>query len=62
MNRILNKLTDHFENNERLACITAGLFALGILVFIINNTMLFFVDEGAYFWPRLCMKGVTDIC
>lgn len=62
MNRILNKLTDHFENNRRLACITAGLFALGILVFIINNTMLFFVDEGAYFWPRLCMKGVTDIC
>jgi len=48
MNRILNKLTDHFENNRRLACITAGLFALGILVFIINNTMLFFVDEGAY--------------
>ena len=62
MNRILNKLTEHYGNNIKLARITAGLFALGILVFIINNTMLFFVDEKAYFWPRLCMKGVTDIC
>ena len=55
-------LTNHFEDNRTLACITAGLFALGILVFIINNTVLFFVDEKAYFLPRLCMKGVTDIC
>ena len=62
MNKILNKLTDHFEDNRKLACITAGLFALGIIVFIINNTVLFFVDEEAYFWPRLCMKGVTDLC
>ena len=61
MNKILNKLTGHFEDKRKLACITAGLFALGILVFIINNTVLFFVDEEAYFWPRLCMKGVTDI-
>ena len=62
MNRILNKLTDHFEDDRKLACITAGLFALGIIVFIINNTVLFFVNVEAYFWPRLCMKGVTDIC
>lgn len=61
MNKILNKLTHHFEDNRKLACIVSALFALGIIVFIINNTVLFFVDEKAYFWPRLCMKGVTDI-
>ena len=41
MKKILNKLTNHFEDNRTLACITAGLFALGILIFIINNTVLF---------------------
>ena len=49
------------KTTGKLACITLGLFALGILVFIINNTVLFFVNEEAYFWPRLCMKGVTDL-
>ena len=65
MSRIQRKietLTKHFEGDRRLALIALGLFAFGILVFIINNTVLFFVDEEAYFWPRLCMKGVTDIC
>lgn len=61
MNKILDKLTHHFDDNRKLAIIATGLFALGIIVFIINNTVLFFVDEKAYFWPRLCMKGVTDI-
>ena len=61
MNKILDKLTEHFEGSRKLACVAAGLLALGILVFIINNTVLFFVNEEAYFWPRLCMKGVTDI-
>lgn len=62
MNKILDKLTDHFDGDRKLACIVAGLFAFGILVFIVNNTVLFFVDETKYFWPRLCMKGVTDLC
>lgn len=62
MKKILDKLTEHFEDNRMLACVTAGLFAMGILIFIINNTVLFFVNEEAYFWPRLCMKGVTDLC
>ena len=61
MNKILDKLTHHFEDNRKLAYIAAGLFSLGIIVFVINNTVMFFVEKEAYLWPRICMKSVTDI-
>ncbi|MBQ1406955.1 MAG: hypothetical protein IIY88_02360 [Eubacterium sp.] len=62
MDKIIDKLTDHFAGSRTKARVAFFLFAFGILVFVLNNTILFFVDEQAYFWPRLCMKGITDIC
>ena len=60
-NRIAKILIKHFEGNKRLAGIAFALFVAGWVVFVTNNTVLFFVDEEAYFWPRLCMKAVTDL-
>lgn len=54
------KLVDHFNGDKGLALITIGLLVFGMLIFLINNTVLFFVNEGRYFWPRLCLKGMTD--
>lgn len=62
MEKILKKFTDHFEGSRKMAILVLLLFAAGILIFIVNNTVLFFVDEKEYFWPRLCMKGLTDLC
>ena len=55
-------LTEHFDRDESKARLALSLFMIGIIIFIINNTVLFFVDEEAYFWPRLCMKIMTDLC
>jgi len=60
--KILGKYTDHFEGNRAKALLALFLLASGILIFLINNTVLFFVDETRYFWPRLAMKCVTDMC
>jgi hypothetical protein len=62
MNKILTKMQDHFEGDSAKAFLAFGLLAAGILVFIINNTMAFFVGANAYFWPRTIMKALTDIC
>ena len=55
-------MQDHFEGDSGKAYLALGLLATGILIFIINNTAAFFVDESAFFWPRTIMKAVTDTC
>ena len=62
MNRIYKKYLNHFEGNRSMTNLALGLLTLGIMIFIANNTILFFVNEKEYFWPRLCMKALTDIC
>lgn len=62
MNKLLTKMRDHFEGDSIRAYLALGLLATGILIFIINNTAAFFVDESAFFWPRTIMKAVTDTC
>lgn len=62
MAKALDHLTAHFEGSKRMAWLAITLFAIGIIIFIVNNTVLFFVNEEAYFWPRLGMKTMTDLC
>ena len=53
---------EHFGGDRAKARLAFFLLAAGIIIFIANNTILFFVDDDSYFWPRLCMKGLTDLC
>ena len=49
-----------FDHTLRPSAAALALLALGILVFAANNTLRFFMDADAYFWPGLIMKGITD--
>lgn len=61
MNTITERLKTHFAGRKSIMYWAMGLFVSGIAVFVFNNTLLFFMDEQDYFWPRLCMKGLTDM-
>ena len=55
-------LNEHFGGDVTKARLAFCLLAAGIVIFIINNTIRFFMDNDEYFWPGLCMKGLTDLC
>lgn len=56
-----NQLLAHFGNDRRKASLALALLWAGIAVFVINNTVLFFVkDESAYFYPRFFMRLITS--
>jgi len=57
----IRKLVNHFNGNRRKAGAVFALLAIGIAVFVFNNTYLFFVkDESTYFYPRLIMRFIVS--
>lgn len=55
-------IKEHFHGDVRLANLAFLLFLMGIAIFAVNNTVLFFIkDEAAYFIPRLCMRFLTSV-
>ena len=59
--KITDQLTDHFGGNRFLAYVSAGLFAIGALLFIANITILLVSPEGAMRTLRTFLKGGTDL-
>lgn len=56
-----NNLERFFHNDKRLSGIVFALFLFGILVFVINNSVLFIVvDRNVYRIPRLIMRFITS--
>ena len=59
---MIEKLEHFFNNDKRLARTVFALFLFGILVFVINNSVLFIVmDRNVYRIPRLIMRFITSV-
>ena len=55
------KLEHFFDNDKKTARMVFALFLFGILVFVINNSVLFIVvDRNVYRIPRLIMRFITS--
>ena len=59
--KINNKLIDHFDGNRSAAHVSACLFAIGALLFIINSIILLSSPERAFRTLRIFLKAGTDI-
>ena len=59
--KFTDKLTDHFDGNRSAAYLSAGLFAIGVLLFIINSVILLVSPERAFRTLRIILKTGTDI-
>ena len=59
--KIADKLINHFDGNMSAAYVSACLFTLGMLLFIINSVILLTSPERAFRTLRIILKGGTDI-
>ena len=59
--KINNILIKHFDGNRSAARLSAALFAVGLLLFIINSVILLSSPERAYRTLRIILKGGTDL-
>ena len=57
-----DELLKHFNNNRKLSTIVFELFAFGIVIFVINNTAMFMVEDiDSYSVPRVIMRLLTSL-
>ena len=59
--KITDKLIVHFDGNRSAAYVAEALFAIGMLLFIINSVILLSSPERAYRTLRIFLKTGTDI-